>query len=209
MSQIVLDGAYLHTTPGIYAFLGLATLPRFQTKANPLRLLPREIIDRIARFSHRDAYLAAWRTRDPDVLSTRTDIARLTEFDDVMRLARPLRTGVTYVEVTTSMGWYGTRLSFLGKRSVFMNREIANDFVIELDNEEDHDVQGRDVRDICFLRMNGRYFLIKSLSDSIWSWCEEVVFGALVDTNRSATTVGRGATSRLCLACSLIWSEAA
>ena len=33
MSQIVLDGAYLHTTPGIYAFLGLATLPRFQTKA--------------------------------------------------------------------------------------------------------------------------------------------------------------------------------
>ena len=188
MSQIVLDGTYLHTTPGFYAFLGLATLPRFRTQANLLRLIPREIIDRIARFAHRDTYLAAWRTRDPDVLSTRTDIARLTEFDDVMRLARPLRTGVTYVEVTTSMGWYGTRLSFLGKRSVFMNREIANDFVIELDNEEDHDVQGRDVRDICFLRMNGRYFLIKSLSDSIWSWCEEVVFGALVDTVRGCVT---------------------
>ena len=34
MSQIVLDGAYLHTTPGIYAFLGLATLPRFRTQEN-------------------------------------------------------------------------------------------------------------------------------------------------------------------------------
>ena len=41
-----------HTTPGIYTFLGLATLPRFQTRANPLRVLPREMVDRIARFAH-------------------------------------------------------------------------------------------------------------------------------------------------------------
>ena len=41
-----------HTTPGIHTFLGLATLPRFQTRANPLRVLPREMIDRIARFAH-------------------------------------------------------------------------------------------------------------------------------------------------------------
>ena len=44
-----LSWEYLHTTPGIYTFLGLATLPRFRTQANNLRILPRVIIDRIAR----------------------------------------------------------------------------------------------------------------------------------------------------------------
>ena len=41
----ILSEEQTHTTPGIHAFLGLATLPRFQTQANPLRLLPREIIE--------------------------------------------------------------------------------------------------------------------------------------------------------------------
>ena len=72
----VLSREHLHTTPGIYSFLGLATLPRFQTnKVNPLRLLPREIIDRIARLAHRDTYLAAWDTpRHGGILPTSIDI---------------------------------------------------------------------------------------------------------------------------------------
>ena len=77
--------------------------------------------------------------------------------------------------------------------------------MIELDNEEDHDVQGRDVRDICFLRMNGRYFLIKSLSDSIWSWCEEVVFGALVDTVRGCVTFRLNGVDGPCLFLGADW----
>ena len=82
-----------HTTPGIYTFLGLATLPRFQTKA---RLLPREMIERIARFAHRDTYLAAWdtdarRRNSPDVI----DITRIDE-EDVTRVhgdGRQIRRG--------------------------------------------------------------------------------------------------------------------
>ena len=56
------------TKPAIYAFLGLATLPRFQGRAdgphpraaNPLHLLPREIVRHIARFAYRDRYHAHW-----------------------------------------------------------------------------------------------------------------------------------------------------
>ena len=51
--------------PAVYTFLGLATLPRFRGRArdgprtrgarraaNPLRLLPREIVIQIARFAY-------------------------------------------------------------------------------------------------------------------------------------------------------------
>ena len=77
-----------HATPGIYAFLGLATLPRFQTRANSLRLLPRVIIDRIARLAHRDTYLAAWDTGEQGgILPTSIDITRLN--DEVLDPAGP------------------------------------------------------------------------------------------------------------------------
>ena len=41
----------------IYTFLGLATLPRLRP-GNPLRLLPREMVLKIARFAH--GYRAGW-----------------------------------------------------------------------------------------------------------------------------------------------------
>ena len=57
----------------IYTFLGVATLPRFHGRArdgprtrgarraaNPLRLLPREIVIQIARFAYRAGYRAHW-----------------------------------------------------------------------------------------------------------------------------------------------------
>ena len=76
-----------HTTPGIYAFLGLATLPRFQTKANTLRLLPREIVDRIARLAHRDAYLASWSAGEtPTRRPTAVDIGELMQASELISL---------------------------------------------------------------------------------------------------------------------------
>ena len=69
----VLSTVEAHTTPGIYTFLGLATLPRMRTPANNLRILPREMIQRIARFAHREGYLACWAVGD--VLATEIDIA--------------------------------------------------------------------------------------------------------------------------------------
>ena len=57
----------------IYTFLGVATLPRFRGRArdgprtrgarraaNPLRLLPREMVLHIARFAYRAGYRAHW-----------------------------------------------------------------------------------------------------------------------------------------------------
>ena len=52
--------AEVHKTPGIYTFLGLATLPRLRSPSNNLRHLPREIIQRIARFAHREHYFACF-----------------------------------------------------------------------------------------------------------------------------------------------------
>ena len=65
----------------IYTFLGVATLPRFHGRArdgprtrgarraaNPLRLLPREIVIHIARFAYHAGYRAHW-VRVNDCLS--------------------------------------------------------------------------------------------------------------------------------------------
>ena len=181
MSQIItLDSAYLHTTPGIYAFLGLATLPRFRTQANLLRLLPREMIDRIARFAHRDAFLAAWHTGDEyGRLSTVSDITELNHEEAVtLYMERPLRMGVNYIEVTTSAAWYGTRLTFDGLGMA--------DFGLHLNFDEDFPTGPKD---ICLIREYGRILKIKSLGNDSWTWCRDpVTFGVLVDMNRGCVT---------------------
>ena len=180
MSQIItLDSAYLHTTPGIYAFLGLATLPRFRTQANLLRLIPREIIDRIARFAHRDAFLAAWHTGDEyGRLSTVSDITELNHEEAVtLYMERPLRMGVNYIEVTTSAAWYGTRLTFGGVGMA--------DFGLHLNFDEDFPTGPKD---ICLIREYGRILKIKSLGNDSWTWCSPVTFGVLVDMNRGCVT---------------------
>ena len=177
--SFILSKDHLHTTPGIHAFLGLATLPRFQTKANPMRLLPREIIDRIARLAHRDAYLAAWDTGAPGgILPTSIDITRLNDEEDVtLRMARPLRTGVKYVEVTTSAAWFGTRLVFDGS-------DPYQEFGFQLDC---------DGGKTCLVKTSdynsSNFFQIKSFGNEAWSWCEDpVIFGLLVDMNRRCVT---------------------
>ena len=179
-----------HTTPGIYTFLGLATLPRFQSKANPLRLLPREMIERIARFAHRDTYLAAWDTGEQGgILPTSIDITRTNDEEDVtLRLLRPLRTGVKYVEVTTSAAWYGTLLAFGGS-------DPSQDFGLQLDY---------DGRNICLIKMSdynsSNFFRIKSFGNEGWSWCEDpVIFGVLVDMNRGCVTFRLNAIDGPCV----------
>ena len=179
-----------HTTPGIHAFLGLASLPRFRTQANLLRLLPSVIVQRIARFAHRDAYLASWSTGEtPTVRPTSVDIGRILNASglspgDRMRaaltMARPLRSGVRYVEVTTTAAWYGTRLTFEGVDGY----ECLG---IQVDCR-----QHENARELCFIRLNGsqvNYLWIKSLGDDTWTWCNEpVVFGVLVDLVRGCVT---------------------
>ena len=179
-----------HTTPGIYTFLGLATLPRFQSKANPLRLLPREMIERIARFAHRDTYLAAWDTGEQGgILPTSIDITRTNDEEDVtLRLLRPLRTGVKYVEITTTAGWYGTCLAFDGLGPL-------HDFGFQLDYDEFNDALNAH-GEICLIKMcdlnvapPSNYFRIKSLGNDSWTWCTEpVTFGVLVDMDRGCVT---------------------
>ena len=74
-----------HTTPGVYAFLGLATLPRFRTQANLLRLLPSVIVQRIARFAHRDTYLASWSAGEtPTRRPTVVDVADLLNASELI-----------------------------------------------------------------------------------------------------------------------------
>ena len=184
-----------HTTPGIYTFLGLATLPRFQTRANSLRVLPREIVDRIARFSHRDAYLASWSTGEtPTTRPTELDISALIEAsglnsDAQMRsgvlTSRPIRSGVKYVEVTVSAAWYGTRLMLVdADGEEFVGIQVDTHLSHHANMPEDHP-------QMCFIRMNGNYLWIKSLGDDSWTWCNEpVVFGVLVDMVRGCVTFG-------------------
>jgi hypothetical protein len=215
MSQIVLDGTYLHTTPGIYAFLGLATLPRFRTQANLLRLLPREIINGIARFAHRDTYLASWSAGEtPTRRSTTVDIGELMQASELISggelgsgvlTSRPIRSGVKYVEVTVNAAWYGTRLALVdaggvrsrllrtvnGKENKFPS-EFADEFLgFQVDTHQSRPPADnpQDHPQLCFIKMNGTHLRIKSLGDDSWTWCDEpVVFGVLVDMVRGCVT---------------------
>ena len=193
--SFILGWEHLHTTPGVYTFLGLATLPRFQTKANPLRLLPREIIDRIARLAHRDAYLASWSAGEtPTRRPTAVDIGDLLNASELISggelgsgvlTSRPIRSGVKYVEVTVSAAWYGTRLMLVdADGEEFVGIQVDTHLSHHANMPEDHP-------QMCFIRMNGNYLWIKSLGDDSWTWCNEpVVFGVLVDMVRGCVTFG-------------------
>ena len=109
-----------------------------------------------------------------------------TKYEDGMRaaltMARPLRSGVKYVEVTTTAAWYGTRLTFEG-----VDGYECLGFQVDCRANED-------ARELCFIRLNGsqvNYLWIKSLGDDSWTWCNEpVVFGVLVDMVRGCVTFG-------------------
>ena len=97
-----------------------------------------------------------------------------------LTMARPLRSGVRYVEVTTTAAWYGTRLTFEG-----VDGYECLGFQVDCRANED-------ARELCFIRLNGsqvNYLWIKSLGDDSWTWNEDpVVFGVLVDMVRGCVT---------------------
>ena len=101
------------------------------------------------------------------------------DHDLPMRMARPLRTGVTYVEVTTSAAWYGTRLTLT-------DDEMGNghEFGLQLDCDEGASAFSAP-REICLIRLHEKRLKIKSLGNNSWTWCTDpVTFGVLVDMNR-------------------------
>ena len=54
-------------------------------RANPLRVLPREMVDRIARFAHRDTYLASWSAGEtPTRRPTAVDIGDLLNASELI-----------------------------------------------------------------------------------------------------------------------------
>ena len=170
--------AEVHKTPGIYTFLGLATLPRLRSPSNNLRHLPREIIQRIARFAHREHYFACFPLLG-GAFAEAVDLTARVETEPVMslRMAHPLRSGVTYVEVTTTSAWYGTRLLMEG---------VGQKFGLELG--DDVSEEGSVNRALIWESV-GVVHRVVSFGDECWTWCDEVVvFGALVDMVRGCVT---------------------
>ena len=178
----VLNTVEAHTTPGIYTFLGLATLPRLHTPANNLRILPREMIQRIARFAHRQGYLACWAVGD--VLATEVDMTDLTyDHNNRLTMSRQLRSRVTYVEVTLRIAWYGTGL-FFTCRGLDLDQ-----FGIALGTGH-----------YCYMRNLDRYLRIRSCAARCWTWRQDpVVFGALVDMDRGCVTFRLNGTDCPCV----------
>lgn len=108
----------------IYTWIGGATQPRLTRRHNPLRRLPREMILRVAHFAYSPAYRASW---DHPSLDTTDAQGReavevdVTNYVDAqhyaaayLRMTRPIRRRVTYVEVEFSSAWYGSRVQLEG-----------------------------------------------------------------------------------------------
>ena len=113
--------------PGVVAFLGAATIPRLRA-SSPLRLLPVECVQLVARFARPAPYRAGFALATAvigagpmDVLISGEEVQRLSGLsidqleatavdvtdraDAVLRLAR-LITRSTYVEILLSKAWH-------------------------------------------------------------------------------------------------------
>lgn len=185
--------------PGIYSFLA-ATIPRLGA-TSPLRHLPLDCIQMIARFAHSSPYLAGFSIsalRDApdmpvlldlsrDVLvrqledyklsaldATRVDVSRTPDLD--LRLARPIRRGMSYIEITVSKAWYGTGVDLtFGPRPIDEYR-----FSLGLNETEG--------QNIVTITHDSRVAI--TLFDESWTWGEgPVIFGMLVDLDRGRLTL--------------------
>ena len=77
----------------IYTFLGLATLPRLRP-GNPLRLLPREMVLKIARFAQH-GYRAGWEgVGRSGQLADGVDVSNYSEVPNLALKMPPMRSGV-------------------------------------------------------------------------------------------------------------------
>ena len=188
----------------IYTFMGLATIPRLRGGSS-LRLLPREMLLKVASFAYSSGFCAAWSNHSLQTFSSErgvlsnysccregmeptsvdlTSYLNLRGDDDgrdgsetIMRMSRPIRHGVTFVEIEVGSAWYNTELSLLG---------LGEQFSVLLCSDDGGDehrvalVANDDMGDNV-LHLVPEFF-------ETWEWCETVTFGLLVDMVRGCCT---------------------
>ena len=181
----------------IYTFMGLATIPRLRGGSS-LRLLPREMLLKVASFAYSSAFCAAWGDDSLQKFSSKhgfltydqgqegmeatsvdlTSYLNLTEDQGTeMRMSRPIRHGVTFVEIEVGSAWYNTELSLLGlgeQLSLYLSSDPEGEEhrAALVAPDEDGDNVGHSVPEF----------------HERWEWCETVIFGLLVDMVRGCCT---------------------
>ena len=181
----------------IYTFMGLATIPRLRGGSS-LRLLPREMLLKVASFAYSSTFCAAWSDDSLQKFSSEhgfltydqgqegmeatsvdlTSYLRLNQDHTTeMRLSRPIRHGVTFVEIEVGSAWYNTELSLLGLGELFSLLLCSDD---EGDEHRVALVAKDDMGDNVL-------HLVPELFEC-WEWCETVTFGLLVDMVRGCCT---------------------
>ena len=181
----------------IYTFMGLATIPRLRGGSS-LRLLPREMLLKVASFAYSSAFCAAWSDDSLQKFSSEhgfltydqgqegmeatsvdlTSYLNLTEDEETeMRMSRPIRHGVTFVEIEVGSAWFNTELSLLGlgeHLSVYLSSDPEGDehraALVAPDDDGDTVLH-----------------LVPAFHER-WEWCETVTFGLLVDMVRGCCT---------------------
>ena len=185
----------------IYTFMGLATIPRLRGGSS-LRLLPREMLLKVASFAYSSAFCAAWSDdslqkycsdrgvsqdyscgqegMEPtsvdltSYLNLRGDDDGSDGSETVMRMSRPIRHGVTFVEIEVGSAWYNTEVSLLGVEELFGLTLTTNS--TNPGSEEQASLVSKD-----------EAWLVPEFDDC-WEWCETVTFGLLVDMVRGCCT---------------------
>ena len=178
----------------VYTFMGLATIPRLRGGSS-LRLLPREMLLKVASFAYSSAFCAAWSDDSLQKFSSEhgfltfdqgqegmeatsvdlTSYLNLTEDEETeMRMSRPIRHGVTFVEIEVGCAWYNTEVSLLGVEELFGLTLTTNS--TNPGSEEQASLVSKD-----------EAWLVPEFDDC-WEWCETVTFGLLVDMVRGCCT---------------------
>ncbi len=188
--------------PAVYTFLGLATLPRVRgcardgprtrgapRAANPLRLLPRELVLHIARFAYRAGYHAHWVE-----FSTVDEVAVEVDVSDKVytRLAHMVSSKTYYVEVRFTCAWWGTGLEILGVGS--------QRFRCVLNNNGDGDATAYTGHIACFSSHDSGPLSMPSLGVDSWSYCKDpVTMSVLVDLVQGCATFGLNGLAGPCV----------
>ena len=180
----------------IYTFMGLATIPRLRGGSS-LRLLPREMLLKVASFAYSSAFCAAWSDDSLQKFSSEhgfltfdqgqegmeatsvdlTSYLRLIhDATTEMRLSRPIRTP-TFVEIEVGSAWFNTELSLLGlgeHLGLYLSSDPEGDehraALVAPDDDGDTVLH-----------------LVPEFHER-WEWCETVIFGLLVDMVRGCCT---------------------
>jgi hypothetical protein len=195
--------------PAIYTFLGLATLPRFRGRcvdgprtrgarpaANPLRLLPREIVTHIARFAYRAGYHAHWVE-----FSTVDEVAVAVDVSDTwsrawsresIRLAHMVSSKTYYVEVRFTHAWWGSGLEILGVGSQRFRCVLNN-------NGGSASRVGETGQIACFSSHDSGPLSMSSLGVDSWSYKAPVTMSILVDLVRGCATFGLNGLAGPCV----------